>query len=68
MSDVIPCPTCGAGTKAKKSKAGGVTYTAITDEKRSQKIAQMKKALGVLREKNSVLEAEVERLQALLPS
>ena len=66
MSDVTPCPTCGAGTKAKKTKEGGVMYTAISDEKRSQKITQMKKALGVLREKNSGLEAEVERLRALL--
>lgn len=66
MSDVTPCPTCGAGTKMKKSKDGDTVYTAISDEKRSQKIAQMKKALGALREKNSGLEAEVERLRALL--
>ena len=48
----------------KKAKAGGVIYTAISDEKRSQKIAQMKKALGALREKNSALKAEIERLRA----
>ena len=65
MSDVTPCPTCGAGTKAKKTKEGVVIYTAISDEKRSQKIAQMKKALGMLREKNSKLEVEIERLRAL---
>lgn len=64
MSDVTPCPTCGAGTKAKKTKEGDVVYTAISDETRSKKIAQMKKALGALREKNSALEAEIERLRA----
>ena len=67
MSEVIPCPTCGAGTKTQRTKQGRVTYTAISDETRSRKIAQMKKALGALREKNSMLEAEIERLRALLP-
>ena len=51
----------------QRTKQGRVTYTAITDEKRSQKIAQMKKALGALREKNSMLQAEIEHLRTLQP-
>ena len=63
MSQVVTCPTCGAGTKAKKTKDGQISYTVISDEARSKKIGQLKKALGAMRAKNDALQAELDRLK-----
>lgn len=62
MSNVVNCPTCGAKAKMRE-KDGLVTYVGLTDEEKSKKIFQLKKAMNKFKEKARSLEMQLERLQ-----
>jgi biotin synthase-related radical SAM superfamily protein len=63
MSDVRTCPTCGA--KAKYTVKETIeTFTAVQNEDAFKKIAKLKKAMNVFKEKAEALEKVLNELKS----
>ncbi|MGR7814251.1 hypothetical protein [Lacinutrix undariae] len=63
MSDIKPCPTCGAKAKYKVRDTVE-TFDAVQDDEVFKKVSQLKKAMQKFKEKAEALEKELETLKA----
>ena len=68
MSETITCPTCGgaAHTGQMESADGTFKLAAVTDEQKSKKIRQLKKAFKGSRDKLEKAEARIAALEQQL--
>ena len=68
MSETITCPTCGGAAHIGRMESidGTFKLTAVTDEKKSKKIGQLKKAFKGSRDKLEKAEARIAALEQQL--
>ena len=68
MSETITCPTCGGAAHIGRmeSTVGTFKLAAVTDEQKSEKIRQLKKAFKGFRDKLEKAEARIAALEQQL--
>ena len=68
MSETITCPTCGGAAHIGRMESidGTFKLTVVTDEQKSKKIGQLKKAFKGSRDKLEKAEARIAALEQQL--
>jgi hypothetical protein len=64
MSEIVQCPTCGGPARAgrRETSADAPVLTAVTDEEKAEKIAQLREVVRIQKER---LEAADQRIRDL---
>ncbi|MAI11017.1 MAG: hypothetical protein CBD27_01095 [Rhodospirillaceae bacterium TMED167] len=68
MSETTTCPTCGGAAHIGRTVTadGAPNLSAVTDEQKSKKIGQLKKAFQASRDKLEKAEARIAELEQQL--
>ena len=69
MSEVVHCPTCGGPARASRTQTNAAaepTLTAVTDEDKTEKIAQLKKAVRLQKERLEAVNQRIRDLEEML--
>ncbi len=69
MSEVVPCPTCGAPAEASRTQtraSGEPVLTALTDAALAEKIAQQREVIRLQKDQLDAAQQRVHDLEEML--